>query len=214
MKLVASALTVRFRQATLFNIPELRLERGDSVWLRGRNGAGKTTLLKILSGLDKPSSGYLMLDDHPVKPGQLVYLHQSPYLFEGSVRFNIAFGLKGTKLSSEEKAERIEQALRLAELDTLADSSAQVLSGGERQRLALARAWVLNPDCLLLDEPSANLDPHSIDCLAAMVKQLQQQGCALILTSHQQNALTDLCQTTWWLQDKALVKGSLQEACA
>ncbi len=214
MQLTATALEMRFNQQPLFRIPELVLHGHQRVWLKGPNGVGKTTLMKILAGLSKPTTGQVVLEGAPSRRwrrdgsplGQVVYLHQSPYLFNGSVWDNLAYGLNNLALSVSERDDRIREALVLARLEHLAERPAQVLSGGERQRLALARAWVLNPRFLLLDEPSANLDPDSLRLITQMVDQLYQQGCGLVITSHQQTELTDRCEEHWILDNQSLIR--------
>ncbi len=214
MLIACQNLATTFEQRTLFKEISLQLHAGQSVWLQGENGAGKTTLLKLLSKLTKPQQGNVKHFAQAAKPGGVIYLHQQPYLFAGTVHSNLLFGLKSLSLSRAERQQACQQALDLAQLNHLADRSAQVLSGGERQRLALARAWVMNPVVLLLDEPSANLDPISLALITQMVAQLQQQGCALMITSHQQTSLTALCQEHWRLTEGKLVCHSPQESAA
>lgn len=213
MQLTATALEMRFNQQLLFRIPDLMLSGHQRIWLKGPNGVGKTTLMKILAGLSRPTTGQVLLRGAPSRRwrrdgsplGQVVYLHQSPYLFNGTVWDNLAYGLNNLALSVSEREVRIREALELARLEHLAERPAQVLSGGERQRLALARAWVLNPRFLLLDEPSANLDPDSLGLITEMVDQLYQRGCGLVITSHQQTELTDRCEEHWVLDNQSLI---------
>ncbi len=214
MSLVATDIEMQFGARRLFRIPRLALEQGERVWLQGANGVGKTTLLKILAGLQKPDSGRIRLQANTETPrrwrrqsplrGRVIYLHQTPYLFSGSVEDNLAYGLKQLALTVEERQSRMEHAVKLANLAHLRQHSAQVLSGGERQRLALARAWVLRPQHLLLDEPTASLDPDSIAAMATMLDALQSRGCGLLLTSHQHTALTLSSQQQWLLSDQRL----------
>ncbi|GAA5186761.1 energy-coupling factor ABC transporter ATP-binding protein [Ferrimonas gelatinilytica] len=215
MSLVATDIEMQFGPRRLFGIPQLILNRGERVWLQGANGAGKTTLLKILAGLQRPSGGRVHLHQDnaatnrwwrnrdPLR-GRVIYLHQTPYLFNGSVEENLAYGLKHLALTVEERQSRVEQAVAMARLTPLRHQSAQVLSGGERQRLALARAWVMRPHHLLLDEPTASLDPDSIAAMAAMLDALQSQGCGLLLTSHQHTDLTLSSQQQWLLSEQRL----------
>ncbi|SHI03781.1 ABC transporter ATP-binding protein [Ferrimonas marina] len=214
MLLTATALEKRFEDRLLFRIPQLSVSAGEAIWLKGKNGTGKTTLLKTLSGLIKPSRGQVRLGDNKVELGQIVYLHQSPYLFDRTVIENLRFGLKHRRLTSVAKEERVRKALQLAHLEHLQDRPAQVLSGGERQRLALARAWVLDPQFLLLDEPTANLDPESIELITQMVIELNAQGCGVVLVSHQHTELTALCRQVWTLQDQQLHQPHQQDQCA
>lgn len=91
-------------------------------------------------------------------------------------------------------------------LETLADEHISVLSGGERQRVAMARAWVTKPAVLLMDESSASLDQESTDRLVVLCKDLLSRGTSLVITSHQKNALTELCRRQWTISDSQLIE--------
>jgi tungstate transport system ATP-binding protein len=127
----------------------------------------------------------------------VIYLHQSPYLFDGTVYENVVYGIRFEKDAAKDKRAQVITALRMVGLETLADEHISVLSGGEKQRVAMARAWILKPSILLMDEPSASLDQESIDRLVVMAKDLLDRGSSLVITSHQQNALTGLCNKQW-----------------
>ncbi|WP_051202089.1 heme ABC exporter ATP-binding protein CcmA [Ferrimonas senticii] len=200
MLLSGQNLGIEFNNSSLFSGVDITINAAEAWWLKGANGAGKTTLLKLLSKLTKPSQGKVQFHGPAQRRGAVIYLHQQPYLFAGSVRQNLEFGLGSLKLSRSQRQQACQQALHAAHLEHLEHRCAQVLSGGERQRLALARAWVMQPQLLLLDEPTANLDPESVTLITEMVAQLQQQGCAIVVTSHQQTPLTELCQQRWQLQ--------------
>lgn len=206
-------LRIEFNGELLLDIPTLDLRSGQSVWLQGPNGVGKTTLLKTLAGLRKPEKGQVDIQGGSQPwwrmrsgAGEVIYLHQSPYLFDGTVRDNLMYPLNRQALDADTKTKRLEEALAKAELKHLSDRPAQVLSGGERQRLALARAWIINPAILMLDEPTANLDQHSIEVVASMVAQLQQQGCGLLVTSHQATCVTALCNQHWRIENTQLTQ--------
>ncbi|GAK83301.1 ABC-type tungstate transport system ATP-binding protein [Vibrio ponticus] len=100
-------------------------------------------------------------------------------------------------------------ALRRVGLETLADEHISVLSGGEKQRVAMARAWILTPSILLMDEPSASLDQESIERLVILAKDLLKKGSSIVITSHQKNALTDLCRKQWWIKESTLIESPL-----
>lgn len=217
VKITASALSMRYKDRVLFHIPELNIGPNDAIYLKGDNGVGKTTLLKILSGLITPSEGtinsptdawwqrWMGTNGHD----DVVYLHQSPYLFDATVYENVVYGIKYRRESHLSKRAQVINALRMVGLETLADEHISVLSGGERQRVAMARAWVLKPSILLMDEPSASLDQESILRLEVMAKDLLQRGASLVITSHQSNALTRLCKKQWWIKEKTLVESPL-----
>ena len=216
IKLSAQNLSMRFEERVLFHIPELSIGPNDAIYLTGGNGVGKTTLLKILSGLLAPSSGNVSLPKRNLwqrlfsssRP-DVIYLHQSPYLFDGSVYDNVAYGLKYRQTSESTESDncthaKIINALRMVGLETLAKEHVCVLSGGERQRVAMARAWVLKPSILLMDEPSASLDDESVSRIVTMANDLLASGASIVITSHQRNALTDLCRKQWSISELTL----------
>ncbi|WP_428773514.1 energy-coupling factor ABC transporter ATP-binding protein, partial [Vibrio sp.] len=200
-----------------FHIAHLSIGPNDAIYLRGDNGVGKTTLLKILSGLLVPSTGRLHAPNdswfHRCFPNRgrkdVIYLHQSPYLFDGTVFQNVAYGIRFQKASSKDKRAQAIAALRMVGLETLVDEHVSVLSGGEKQRVAMARAWVLKPSILLMDEPSASLDQESIQRLVMMARDLLDRGSSIVITSHQRNALTDICRKQWWIKDSTLFESPL-----
>ncbi|WP_261835468.1 energy-coupling factor ABC transporter ATP-binding protein [Vibrio ishigakensis] len=217
IKINAKQVSMRFRDRVLFHIPELVIGPNDAIYLKGDNGVGKTTLLKILSGLIKPTTGKLippsrsLLSRFTGQSGRkdVIYLHQNPYLFDGTVYQNVAYGLKFQKLSPQEKRAQVINALRLVGLETIADEHISVLSGGEKQRVAVVRAWILKPSILMMDEPSASLDQESIDRIVELSKDLLARGSSLIITSHQSNALTALCKKQWWIKENTLIESPL-----
>ena len=217
LELNAQSLVKRFGARELFNISQLVVQEGESLYLSGENGAGKTTLMKVLAGLEKPSSGRVDVSPevkrwwtdrlHP----QVIYLHQTPYIFDGSVEDNLAYGLKIRNFDATEIKRRVFKALSWARLEALAQQPAHSLSGGEKQRLALARAWVLDARLLFLDEPTANLDTQSIETVADLVADLLQQGTTVMVSSHQQNPVTELCQRRLHLSDGHLAESACAE---
>jgi len=217
IKITAQQLSMRFKDRVLFHIPTLNIGPNDAIYLKGDNGVGKTTLLKILSGLIKPSTGKVIAPSDSwrnrlfSRSGRknVIYLHQSPYLFDGTVYENVAYGIRYQKEAAKDKRAQVITALRMVGLETLADEHISVLSGGEKQRVAMARAWILKPSILLMDEPSASLDQESIERLVIMAQDLLKRGSSLVITSHQQNALTDLCRKQWWIKEATLVESPL-----
>ena len=218
LELNATNLIKRFGARQLFSIDTLNLKEGDSIHLNGDNGVGKTTLMKILAGLDEPCEGQVSVT--PVKRKlwssnlhpRVIYLHQSPYIFSGTVRENLAYGLKLRGSSRQQTNDAVDKALSWSRLEPLAHQQAYSLSGGEKQRLALARAWVLNPGLLFLDEPTANLDKKSVQNVAELVADLQNCGTAIMVSSHQSNPVTELCKQNMLLSGGQLKKNVANEA--
>ncbi|MDR9826221.1 energy-coupling factor ABC transporter ATP-binding protein [Vibrio sp. FNV 38] len=217
IRITAQQLEMRFKERVLFHIPELSIGPNEAVYLKGANGVGKTTLLKMLSGLQKPTTGIFNCGastwwqrlTRRSAFNDVIYLHQSPYLFDGSVYQNVAYGLRFQSIAKQDKRAQVINALRLVGLETLADEHISVLSGGEKQRVAMARAWILKPSILLMDEPSASLDQESIQRLVILAQDLLQRGSSLVITSHQTNALTSLCSKQWWIKDTTLIESPL-----
>jgi tungstate transport system ATP-binding protein len=161
--------------------------------LIGANGAGKSTLLNILAFLSPPTSGEIFYAGHRVDRGhgsmqefrrKVTLLHQSPYLFGGTVSDNVAFGLKARGIPVEERRPIVEEALELVGLQGFGGRKARELSGGETQRVAMARALSLKPDVLLLDEPLANIDRETTGVLETVIASLPSQGTTVVMTTH------------------------------
>ena len=215
----AHDLSMRFKDRLLFHIPQLNLGPQQAVHLCGDNGVGKTTLLKVLSGLQTPTTGSVSLIRNSLlsrwfsagKNSGVIYMHQTPYMFDGTVFDNVSYGLKYTFKDRHSRRSEAINVLRLVGLETLADEHVSVLSGGERQRVAMARAWVLKPTVLLMDESSASLDEESIKQQVVLAKDLLERGSSLVITSHQANALTALCRQQWTISNSTLIeRASLQ----
>jgi tungstate transport system ATP-binding protein len=176
----------------VLQVENLKIERGEVFAMVGPSGAGKSTLLRLLNFLEPPSSGrirFLDVEFTANQPMSLKYrrrvttVFQRPTLLNRSVQANVGYGLKLRGLRHSE--DKIEKALEQVGLQHLDRQRARTLSGGEAQRVALARAIVLQPDVLLLDEPTANLDPYNVGLIEEIVTNLnREQGTTLVLVTH------------------------------
>ena len=179
---------------TVLDIEDLEISAGKIYTLIGPNGAGKTTLLKILSFLDLPSEGQMYFQGQNVGPGEkhlyafrkrVVLLDQTPIMFTGSVWDNIAFGLKVRGVPEAVKKKRIEEVLDLVGMQRFSTYSAHRLSGGETKRIALARALVLQPEVLLCDEPTANVDGENQEIILSIIDEInKEQKTSVIFSTH------------------------------
>lgn len=151
------AASVVFRQVAALSGVALKVAAGERVVLVGSNGSGKSTLLRVLHGLQRLSSGSLVVAPQV----RQAMLFQRPFMLRTSVRNNVALGLWMGGLRWGEAQAQAVAGLAQVGLADLAARNAITLSGGQQQRVALARAWVRRPDVLLLDEPTASLDPHA-----------------------------------------------------
>ena len=180
-------------------IPALEILRGEVLVILGANGAGKSTLLQTLAFLRTPTSGSLQFDGEEISfhaPSlalrrRLAVVFQEPLLFDTTVEANIASGLKLRGVTTAIIRERVTQWLEQLGIAHLAHRQARTLSGGEAQRVSLARAFVLDPDFLLLDEPFSALDAPTRDSLIDLFHRLQQhtRTTTLFVTHDRQEAL-------------------------
>jgi tungstate transport system ATP-binding protein len=184
---------VRKKQGDSFvlEIPELTVASGDTLCLVGPIGAGKSTLLRLLSGLDKPSSGRVLLQGEAVQDDQLPLamlrqvstVHQRPLLLSDSVRYNVEYGLKVRGM--DRRKERSDAILAALGLGRLGNQDVRTLSGGQVQLVALARALVVQPAVLLLDEPTAHLDPATVALVERVLEEYKQRlGMTVIWATH------------------------------
>ena len=150
-------VTVRFGAVRALADVDLRIAAGESVALIGGNGSGKSTLLRVLHGLLRPQSGAVRV---PERRAQAM-LFQRPWMLRASALSNVRVGLWLRGAPWRATAPAALAALERIEMANLAARNARALSGGQQQRLALARAWAQRPHLLLLDEPTASLDPHA-----------------------------------------------------
>jgi tungstate transport system ATP-binding protein len=177
---------------TVLHVDRLRIGRGEIFGVVGPSGAGKSTLLRLLNFLEPPTTGrirFLDVEFSARQPVPLSYrrrvtqVFQRSILLSRSVEANVTYGLRLRGHRDERR--RVEQALDQVGLLDLARQRGRTLSGGEAQRVALARAIVLQPDVLLLDEPTANLDPYNVGLIEQIVHDLnRERGTTLVLVTH------------------------------
>ena len=181
-----SAVSVQLgAQAALTGV-SLRIEAGERVALVGANGSGKSTLLRTLHGLVPPTQGQVL----QAAGVRQAMLFQRPHMLRLSALSNVALGLwldRSLALNWRAAKALALQALHRVGLQSVAQQNGRQLSGGQQQRLALARAWARQPDVLLLDEPTASLDPHAkreVEALMADFASSQERPLTLVWASH------------------------------
>jgi|Deesub1362A_J573_1020465.scaffolds.fasta_scaffold01729_11 tungstate transport system ATP-binding protein len=160
---------------------------GRVVGIIGNSGAGKTTLLKIVAGLEKQDRGDYYFDGRIAESfirKKVTMVFQKPVVFNTSVHYNIKFGLKIRGFSKTEMERRVRDSLRLVKLEGYEKRRAKNLSGGEQQRLAIARALAIEPEVILLDEPTANLDPFNVRVIEQVIREISEKGVTVIFSTH------------------------------
>jgi tungstate transport system ATP-binding protein len=206
----------RYQGRTVLEVPYLELGCGITA-IEGPNGAGKTTLLGILALLLRPDRGRLFFRGRAVRPWderelrrRITLVAQDAYLFDTTVEANLAYGLKRRGLPRARRQEAVARALEAVGLAGLARRRARELSGGEARRVALARALVLEPEALLLDEPFTNLDQQSTAVFERVIAELPHRGTSVILVSHQRRPVERLAERVLSLREGRLVEPELR----
>ena len=182
------------------NVDFLDIERGETLAVVGPNGAGKSTLLLALAHLVKPAYGEIIYEGKSLRQlneleyrQKIAFVFQAPLLMDMSVEQNIGLGLKFRGVSKEEIQVRVERWLEQLSIESLSMRRAGQLSGGEAQRVSLARAFVLEPELLLLDEPFAALDPPThAKLLNDLSGILEQNHRTAVFVTHNLNEATTL----------------------
>jgi len=193
---------MEFDGRQVLGIDSLSIAAGKVTVLVGENGSGKTTLLRLLNGLLQPSGGTILYNGAPLRGdgarrlrAETVMVHQNPLLFRGSVGRNVAYGLRIRGVAAHEVSQRTKEALAKVGLSGFEGRRAGRLSGGEVQRIAMARALVLRPNVLMLDEPTANVDPASRVVVETIVREAVSAGGSVIMSTHAMELAYRLCDS-------------------
>jgi tungstate transport system ATP-binding protein len=197
---------------TVLRIPSLEVYEGETLALVGPSGAGKSTLLRLLALLEAPSAGTLdvrfggktMAHDTETRR-QIGMVFQRPLLLSRSVRANVAYGLHLRGYANP--TSQVDAMLERVDMRKLADVSAHTLSGGEIQRVAVARALVLEPRVLLLDEPTANLDPANVRIIETLLReQHERYRTTMVVVTHNVFQAKRLANRVAFLLESELVE--------
>jgi molybdopterin-binding protein len=205
-------------------IDHLRIAESGVTVLVGENGSGKTTLLRLLNGLLDPAEGSIQFRGLPLEAAgrtavraQSVMVHQLPLLFRGTVAQNVGYGLWIRGVPRDEIADRVAGALEQVGLPGFAHRRATALSGGEMQRVCLARALALAPRVLLLDEPTANVDPDSRSVVERVIRNRAGSGVSVVMSTHAMETAYRLCDTLLSMetgriveQEENILKGAVE----
>ena len=199
-------------ERTALDHVDLKIEKGEILGVIGHTGSGKSTLIQHLNGLLKPTEGEVLLDGQSIWNAKgkcaretrfhvgLVFQYPEYQLFEETIAKDIAFGPSNMGLPQAEIDERVLESMRAVGLDeSMANQSPFALSGGQKRRVAIAGVIAMRPDVLVLDEPTAGLDPAGRDEILGLVKQYHDQsGATVLIVSH---SMEDIAQ----IADRLLV---------
>ena len=193
-ELSAKNLSKKYGNKTVVNGIDLSVKRGEIVGLLGPNGAGKTTSFYMITGMVKPTSGNVFLDDYKVTNDAMYkrakrgvgYLAQEPSIFgKLSVEDNLKLVLEmRNDLNKIEQKEKMETLLNDLSVSHLFKSKGHTLSGGERRRVEIARCLCMDPDFILLDEPFAGVDPIAVEEIQGIVFSLKEKDIGVLITDH------------------------------
>lgn len=182
-------VTQKYGGVTALNNINLEVNRGEILTIIGPNGSGKSTLLRIMALLDRPASGEIIYDGEKIDAlnaakyrREITMVFQKPLLFNTTVFENVAYGLRLRGLEKTELTKRVENALNSVMLNGFGPRMAKKISGGEQQRVVLARALALEPKLLLLDEPTANLDPANTALIEKIIRKLRGKTSVVVAT--------------------------------
>ncbi len=212
--LVIKNLRKSLSQKTIVRNVSLKVQRGQTIGLLGPNGAGKTTTFYMIMGLIQPDGGEISLDDNNISELSMHerarlgigYLPQQPSIFRGlSVEDNIMAILETKKNSVDQKQNKLEELLTEFSLTHLRRAMPYMLSGGERRRTEIARCLAADPKLILMDEPTAGVDPIGISDIKNLIKQLIKRNIGVLITDHNVREVLDICDYSYVLHSGEII---------
>ncbi|WP_285904839.1 LPS export ABC transporter ATP-binding protein [Pseudodesulfovibrio pelocollis] len=219
--LVAANLSKRYGQKEVVHGINLEVHRREVVGLLGPNGAGKTTTFYMLVGIVKPNTGHVSLDGAPLTDKPLherarmgvSYLPQESSIFKKlSVRENLQIILEQTDLTPAAQHKRADELLEMFTITKLADQAAMFLSGGERRRLEIARALIMDPKFILLDEPFAGIDPIAVIDIQEIISVLKSMDIGILISDHNVRETLNICDRAYLVYEGTVIlEGSPEE---
>ena len=220
-KIYANSLVKTYSNRNVVNQISLSVGVGEVVGLLGPNGAGKTTTFYMITGMIKPTSGKIFLDDLEITTDPMYsrarkgvgYLSQEPSVFTRlSVEDNLRLVLQMSNLSNSQQEERLEYLLDEFSIQHIRKSIATTLSGGERRRTEIARSLVMEPGFILLDEPFAGIDPIAVEEIQKIIQRLKQKGIGVLITDHNVRETLSITDRAYLLYEgKILKEGTAEE---
>ena len=194
----------------------LKVEDGEMVALLGKNGAGKSTLFLHLNGIYEPDEGQVFIDGEELKYDKksllkfrqkvgIVFQNPDDQIFAPTVEEDIAFGPLNLKLPMEEVQKRVTESLARVGMSGFEKKAPHHLSGGQKKRVAIAGILAMKPEIMVLDEPTAGLDPQGVRDLSKLLKELNDEGITIIISTHEVNLVPNYAKRVFVLVDGLLI---------
>ncbi len=222
-KLHCQALVKTYRKRKVVDEISIEVNQGEVVGLLGPNGAGKTTTFYMVIGFIRPQAGKVLLDDRVITGLPMYrrarlgigYLAQEPSIFRKlTVWQNVMAVAETLRLRKKERVERVTGILQELDVLRLAKSKGYQLSGGERRRVEIARALVLQPSFLLLDEPFAGIDPIAVEDIQRIIDVLKTKGLGILITDHNVRETLQTIDRAYIMCDGKILKAGTAEYLA
>jgi len=223
MILKAENLVKKYKQRTVVNDVSFEVSQGEIVGLLGPNGAGKTTSFYMIVGLIKPNQGTILLEGEDITKDPMYrraqkgigYLAQEASVFRKlTVEDNIMAILEMTKLTKEERKEKLEELINEFSLHKVRKNRGDLLSGGERRRTEIARALAANPNFILLDEPFAGVDPIAVEEIQTIVAKLKKKNIGILITDHNVQETLSITDRAYLLFEGKILESGTPEVLA
>tara|TARA_B100000902_G_scaffold97396_1_gene99973 strand:- start:783 stop:1511 length:729 start_codon:yes stop_codon:yes gene_type:complete len=221
--LSATNLKKQYGQKNVVNNIDINLKKGEIVGLLGPNGAGKTTTFYMITGMIRPSSGTILLDDIDITSLPMYkrarmgigYLAQEPSIFgKLTVENNLKIVLETVLPKDVDQDNLIDELLDQFNITQLRNSLGSSLSGGERRRVEICRTLALNPDFVLLDEPFAGVDPIAVEDIQQMIMSLKEKNIGVLITDHNVRETLSITDRSYLLYSGEILKSGDAETLA
>ena len=194
----------------------LKVEKGEMVALLGKNGAGKSTLFLHLNGIYEPDEGKVFIDGEELKYDKksllkfrqkvgIVFQNPDDQIFAPTVEEDVAFGPLNLKLPMEEVQKRVTESLARVGMSGFEKKAPHHLSGGQKKRVAIAGILAMQPEIMVLDEPTAGLDPQGVRSLSKLLKELNEEGITIIISTHEVDLVPNYAKRVFVLVDGLLI---------
>lgn len=217
MMLEAKNITFSYDDGTeALNNVNLKVDKGDIVALLGKNGAGKSTLFLHFNGILRPDNGEIIIDGEKLKYDKkslikfrqkvgLVFQNPDDQIFAPSVEEDVAFGPLNLKLPMEEVQKRVHEALERVGMVGFEKKAPHHLSGGQKKRVAIAGILAMKPEIMVFDEPTAGLDPKGASKIINLLKELNEQGITIIISTHDVDLVPQYANKVYVLHEGEII---------